>query len=872
MSELSYLLSLNSALGIKPRWKSIVSAILASASPALPPITPAVTWLANFDFTDTSTMTFSSGIGAAGSVLASIKSIDGVYTATTVSGAPTLVLRNGRLVTFFSGNAGLDVMQVSSAMGLATAASTSIMMIFEPATNIGTGTPFDCSVPANAYFSNRYMLQFGSGTSGVTGYKSDGGFQSAQIDNSILIGGTGPRIFGIRGQAGTTDAQVMLDGATPVAGTSAGAAPSGMTTFTIGCQASSSTLSAYADMYVTRLDIASAALTNDQLSQYNTWVWSKYPEVYAKPLAGAVIQHPVIDAGSFVAGAAVTWTVGQMAGYPAPTATYLLYKNGISTGSTTSGSYSSTVNSDVLSLVQTATNSNGAGSNTSLPVIIGQSAISPVITGIGVQGQPLGVFIPTVSSLASAYQWYSNAVSAQNFVGQQPISGATSSTYTPTSSDVAGGAIFSCEITLPDGTRYATSEFGNTQIQLPGLSPAIVQKSEFSPSTATRPSYSTGIGFFSLNGSLYDANGVRFRQCGVNASHYDTATGTGVYTHSKSNAVRIGVTPAVDWTTGSKPNMDAAIANKIVPIPTFFYADASFVGGISGNVLTVTAMNVGNMSKFMNLQGIGLYITDFGTGTGKTGTYILNSTGSVTPGTTIYASTQTTGSSEITVLESCVQSWIDQAANWQTYERYQIINIANEWGAVASVGDTTWRDAYVAQVPLLRAAGYKGTLQIDAGGSGQDTYGILHHAAAILAADPQHNCVFSLHIYGFFTVGGSVAEICGQLYNLGATQGIPCTIGEFGPGFDFGSSPTMVDGLEVMTAADANRLGWTGWAFDDHFGSSSPPALNNSFCMVYDWYTGYSTGASSDLTDYGLKTLLDPIRGVENTAVPATIF
>src|SRR5690348_5922933 len=58
--------------------------------------------------------------------------------------------------------------------------------------------------------------------------------------------------------------------------------------------------------------------------------------------------------------------------------------------------------------------------------------------------------------------------------------------------------------------------------------------------TATRPSYNTGPGFFVLNGKLYDANGNELRLRGVNRNHYDSPSAAGL-AKSNANAVRIFV-------------------------------------------------------------------------------------------------------------------------------------------------------------------------------------------------------------------------------------------------------------------------------------------------------------------------------------------
>jgi hypothetical protein len=101
-----------------------------------------------------------------------------------------------------------------------------------------------------------------------------------------------------------------------------------------------------------------------------------------------------------------------------------------------------------------------------------------------------------------------------------------------------------------------------------------------------------------------------------------------------------------------------------------------------------------------------------------------------------------------------------------------------------------------------------------------------------------------------------------------SSKGVVVAITEFGPGRDFGPSPTMVTPLQVIAAAEANNLGWAGWAWDanDLTGCMSS---NNSMSMTYKCGV-YSR--PSDLTTYGQQVVLDPTYGLSVLAKPASIF
>lgn len=851
---------------------AVMKAILAGSGGGGAPSFPSFV-NTSFDFTNPAKMTFSSGTGGVGSVLASITSNDGLYTANLIGTGLTLAMSNGRLITNFNG---AGAMQVLSAMGLATSGQGAVLAVVEPnTTQPGLNScVFCCSTPATTYSKNQYRLMVGPGVPGIAAYKSDGSgsFQGVYTANAVLTAGTGPRIMAIRGFSGTSAAEFALDGGTPVAGPT-GAAPSGMTQFCIGAEVDSGAISGYAKMNLTRIDICLTAPTNTQLTQYNTWVWATYPDVYGKPLAAAVIQSPVI--APLTAGAtSVTVTNGQIVGYPVPTATLALSVNGalISSNYTSGAAIAALNNGDRVDVVQTGTNLNGSGTNAALTVVVGAPAYAGVVNGIGVSGQPLGIYVPGVTNVPgmsiTAYQWYLNAPGFQNTTGQQPWSTAS----TPVFPASAVGLVPSCKFVV-NGVTYSTPTFGNVlPANVAGLAVGINPIPRTTPMTGTRPSGNTGTGIYAANGEIYDSSNTRLTLRGVDASHWDTDLALTTARALNPNVIRIFVDYTQNFATTNKLLMDVMVANHVVPMPTFPSCNCSFTGSISAGVLTVTAISVGNLAITQTITvggvAVGTIASFGGSGAGKLGTYPL--TGGVnTASTTMYASAGTSGSQEPTVMAGAVSTWIDQVANWSTYDQHSIINLANEWGPLGSATNTVWRDSYITQIARIRAAGYRGCVVIDAGGSGQDSYGPLNHFAAILAADPQHNVICSVHMYGFYPVGAA-APLLQQLNAVSSSTGACYVIGEFGPGNNIGPSPTNIEPLEIVYAADACNIGWIAWAYDDH-GTSSPPDNNSWFGMVYNWYSGFQTGNVADLEYYGQKIVADPIKGLLTTAVKTSV-
>jgi len=219
--------------------------------------------------------------------------------------------------------------------------------------------------------------------------------------------------------------------------------------------------------------------------------------------------------------------------------------------------------------------------------------------------------------------------------------------------------------------------------------------------------------------------------------------------------------------------------------------------------------------------------------------------------------------SDVASLSAIVDVWVAQASTWTQLNSTGLINIANEWGPPNS---TVWRDSYIDAIGRMRAAGYTGTLLVDSGGCGQDAQDIVKYGAAVLAADPQKNILFDVHVYGGFSFPATASwqqDYATAMAQLKAT-GLPIILGEFGPGKSIGPSPTLITPQQVIATAEANGWGWMPWSWDDN-NLANCSSDDNGFSMTLHCGT-YKTAA--DLTAFG-QTIV-PI--LQNTAVKASIF
>ena len=164
-----------------------------------------------------------------------------------------------------------------------------------------------------------------------------------------------------------------------------------------------------------------------------------------------------------------------------------------------------------------------------------------------------------------------------------------------------------------------------------------------------------------------------------------------------------------------------------------------------------------------------------------------------------------TGNNDANALYTAARYFADDlAAKLKGHENTTIINIANEW--MAENNDSAWQTAYINAVKIIRDAGLKHCIMCDAGGYGQGASTIINGGKAVLEADPEHNCMFSIHMYG--TAGGNSATIKNTFDSM-ATRQLCLCVGEFG----YKHSDGDVDEGFIMQYAQETNTGWLAWSW-----------------------------------------------------------
>ncbi|MCR6483646.1 cellulase family glycosylhydrolase [Amycolatopsis sp. OK19-0408] len=202
-------------------------------------------------------------------------------------------------------------------------------------------------------------------------------------------------------------------------------------------------------------------------------------------------------------------------------------------------------------------------------------------------------------------------------------------------------------------------------------------------------------------------------------------------------------------------------------------------------------------------------------------------------------------------LDEAASYWISVAGALKGQENYVVINLGNEPFGNNQQVSATWATATSAAITRLRGAGLQHLLMADAPMWGQDWQNIMRDdAASVLAADPQHNTVFSIHMYGVYD---TAAEITGY-FDAFRTAGLPLVIGEFGSMHTDGDP----DEDTIMAQAQARGLGYLGWSWSG----------NSADVGYLDMVNGFDPAS---LTPWG-ERFLNGANGIRQTSKEATVF
>jgi hypothetical protein len=404
-----------------------------------------------------------------------------------------------------------------------------------------------------------------------------------------------------------------------------------------------------------------------------------------------------------------------------------------------------------------------------------------------------------------------------------------------------------------------------------------------------RPSYNTGHGFFVSDGKLYDAKGNEFRIRGVNRVHWDSDSAAGLV-KSGSNTVRWdidftrpvaanvdlvmqqsidnGIVPVVgNWTGTCSPDpskLSASVATWVAQASAWTKLDKYLIVNVAnewgpGNSTVWRDSYISAIARLRSAGYTGAILVDSG-GCGQDDADLLQYSQAVfesDPQRNVIFAVHLYGgandySAEIQSVRKGNPTVVTLSSNSPTHPFAPNYNGSNNTYS----GLTSYQIDDVQGMTQLN--GNHAALQNVGGVSGAWT--------VTLTVDSTQ--------WNDYTGGGKIVDNgnyafrIAQLAGLSRRTGAAYIIGEFGPGKNIGPSPTLVTPGQIITAAEANGIGWLAWAWDDN---------NLAGCSSDDRWFSMTKGCGryaqpSDLTSFGKDVELDPHYGIAVLAKRASIF
>lgn len=200
------------------------------------------------------------------------------------------------------------------------------------------------------------------------------------------------------------------------------------------------------------------------------------------------------------------------------------------------------------------------------------------------------------------------------------------------------------------------------------------------------------------------------------------------------------------------------------------------------------------------------------------------------------------GSRDKNSLLAMASTWIqpEYLKVLKKHEEFLLVNIAGEWGLESS---PEWRDAYIDAISIMRThnGGSNVILVIDAALSGTDVSSILEYGQALLDHDPQHNLLFSLHLYDTWM---DTDEIDRTFDLLKANQ-FPVIISGFGWSKN---EVTEIPVEHIMERCVDLGFGYIAWVWSGDQSSSDLNLVDAS-----DWQTITSWGELVISHEFGIE-------------------
>lgn len=211
---------------------------------------------------------------------------------------------------------------------------------------------------------------------------------------------------------------------------------------------------------------------------------------------------------------------------------------------------------------------------------------------------------------------------------------------------------------------------------------------------------------------------------------------------------------------------------------------------------------------------------------------------------------------KLELVPTVVDYWVqaDVVAVLLKHQANLLLNIANEAGD-DKVTAEAFEDTYKTAITRLRDAGIKVPLIIDAPSWGQNIDRLQASGPPLLAHDPLHNLMFSVHMWWNDPVGARVKTELQQSVD----QALPLIVGEFAQHAVYLCDMSPFSYQVLLDEAQRLQVGWLAWSWG---------SVQNSDCKAmgpFDMTTDGTFGSWTGM--WASDVALDHAASIKNTSV-----
>lgn len=204
-------------------------------------------------------------------------------------------------------------------------------------------------------------------------------------------------------------------------------------------------------------------------------------------------------------------------------------------------------------------------------------------------------------------------------------------------------------------------------------------------------------------------------------------------------------------------------------------------------------------------------------------------------------------------LQLCIDYWLrpDVVEVIKKHQEYLIINIANESGD-NSISSEEFLNVYKDAIIRMRKAGIHVPLVIDSIDWGKNIDTLQETGFDLIAADPNHNLLFSIHMWWPTMWGYSKDRVIREIKES-VDIGLPLIVGEFGNAWEL-TEDGKIPYHTIIEECQKNEIGWIAWSW----GPGNKPQTHLD--MTKD-------GTFATLQGWGLELAITNQYSIKNTSL-----